>query len=42
MATNLIIDSKGKATVTVSVERYKNITSKLSISAELQSYKNGK
>lgn len=42
VATNLIIDSKGKATITASVERYKNITSKLSISAELQSYKNGK
>lgn len=42
VATNLIIDSKGKATITASVDGYKNITSKVSISAELQRYKNGK
>ena len=42
VATNLIIDSKGKATVTASVDGYKNITSKVNISAELQRYKNGK
>lgn len=42
VATNLIIDSKGKATVTASVDGYKNITSKVSISAELQRYQNGK
>lgn len=42
VATNLIIDSKGKVTITASVDGYKNITSKVSISAELQRYKNGK
>ena len=42
VATNLIIDSKGKATITASVDGYNNIPSKVSISAELQRYKNGK
>ncbi|WP_313527697.1 hypothetical protein [Anaerotignum sp.] len=42
VATNLIIDTKGKATVTASVDGYKNITSKVSILAELQRYQNGK
>ncbi|WP_313527701.1 hypothetical protein [Anaerotignum sp.] len=42
VAANLIIDSKGKATVTASVDGYKSITSKVSLSAELQRYKNGK
>ena len=42
VSTNLIIDAKGKATVTASVDGYKNITSEVSVSAELQKYKNGK
>lgn len=41
-STNLIIDSKGEATITASITGYKNITSKVSLSAELQQYKNGK
>ncbi|MFW5670614.1 MAG: hypothetical protein ACOCM4_15575 [Acetivibrio ethanolgignens] len=42
VATNLIIDSKEQVTITVSVDGYKNITSKVNISADLQRYKNGK
>lgn len=40
-STNLIIDSKGNATVTASIDGYKGITNKVSINAELQQYKNG-
>lgn len=41
-STNLIIDSRGNATVTASIDGYKGITDKVSISAELQQYKNGR
>ena len=41
-STNLIIDSKGNATVTASIDGYKGITNKVSVNAELQQYKNGK
>ncbi len=39
-STNLIIDSKGKATITASIDGYKGVTDKVSINAELQQYKN--
>lgn len=41
-STNLIIDSKGKATITASIDGYKGVTDKVSINAELQQYKNGR
>ncbi|WP_353096864.1 hypothetical protein [Tissierella praeacuta] len=41
-SANLIIDSKGNATVTASIDGYKGITDKVSINAELQQYKNGR
>lgn len=41
-STNLIIDSKGKATITASIDGYKGLTDKVSINAELQKYKNRK
>lgn len=39
-STNLVIDSKGKATITASIDGYKGVTDKVSINAELQQYKN--
>ncbi len=41
-STNLIIDSKGKATITASIDGYKGVTDKVSINAELQQYKDGR
>lgn len=41
-STNLVIDSKGNATVTASIDGYKGVTDKVSINAELQQYKNGR
>ena len=41
-STNLVIDSKGKATITASIDGYKGVTDKVSINAELQQYKNGR
>ena len=41
-STNLVIDSKGKATITASIDGDKGVTDKVSINAELQQYKNGR
>lgn len=41
-SANLIIDSKGKATITASIDGYKGVTDKVGINAELQQYKNGR
>ncbi len=41
-SANLIIDSKGKATISASIDGYKGVTDKVSINAELQQYKNGR
>ena len=41
-STNLVIDSRGNATITASIDGYKGVTDKVSINAELQRYKSGR